>query len=109
MEAATIMNPCQKVRTNIKDVTKYITSFQPTQQSAALELLFSQAMGFIFHLQLFTSTTDDMAVSHKVVWLGADEANPKNAPASGPDAIISARHFDALLEVTQNTGTKQWD
>ncbi len=103
------MSTCRTIRESIKDVTSYIAKYPVPQQSAALELLFSKAMSLIFHLTFFTSATDNAAVTHKVVWLGKNETNPSNAPASSSDTIIYARHFDVLMEVTQNTGTKQWD
>lgn len=102
------MSTCQEVRNNIKNLDAYIAPFPSNQRSAAVELLFSKAISFIFHLPFFTTANDDTTISQKVLWHGQDGTNLRKAPA-GADAIIFARHFDVLVEITQNTGTNQWN
>lgn len=63
----------------------------------------------MFHLPFYTLPTDNPQVQHKVVWHGEKEMCPRGAPGSCSDAIVFARHFDILMEVTQNTGVRQWD
>jgi len=102
------MNTCQEVRNNIKNLNAYLTPFPLDQQSAAVEQLFSNAVSLIFHLPFFTAGTDDAKISQKVIWFGHNGTNLRKAPA-GHDAIVFARHFDVLMEITQNTGTQQWN
>lgn len=104
------MNPCQVIRTNIKKIDAYLANYQAgLQQSAALEVLFSKSMSYIFHVPFFTVATNKTSVLHKVVWNGEKEVNPVAAPGGGSDAIVFARNFDVLLEITLNTGARQWD
>ena len=102
------MTTCQEVRNNIKDLNTYFTPIPLDQRSAAVELLFSKAMSLIFHLPFFTTASDDATKSYKVIWFGDDGTTLRKAPA-GADAVVLARHFDVLMEVTQNTGTRQWN
>ncbi|MGD0996663.1 MAG: AlwI family type II restriction endonuclease [Candidatus Bathyarchaeia archaeon] len=103
------MSACQTIRKNIKDVDSFIASFRHEEQSARVELLFSKALSYMFHLPFYTFPTNNPYVQHKVVWYGEKEMCPIGAPANYPDAIVYARHFDVLMEVTRNTGTRQWD
>jgi len=103
------VSTCREVRNNIKNLNAYIANFPAgQQQSAAVEMLFAKAMKFMFHLPYFTSTTDNAAISKKVIWYGRHGTNLVQAPP-GADAIVFARHFDVLVEVTQTTGTVQWN
>src|SRR3972149_637313 len=103
------MQNCSAIRQAIKHINTYVTGFPITHRSAAIEQLFSEAMGYMFHLKLFTILTDNSNINHKVVWLGQDAPILKNAPAFGPDAVVFARHFDVLVEMTLKTGALQWD
>ncbi len=104
------MNDCQKMRTTLKNIDSFLSHFQDNiQRSSALEQLFTQAMSLMFHLPYFDSATDFKNTVNKVVWLGQDGKTLQNAPANGSDAIVYARDFDVLLEITECTGTKQWD
>jgi hypothetical protein len=102
------MSACETARQNIRDISAYVRKFPHEQQSAAVELLFSKAVSFVFHLPFYTSENDDQNILNRVVWNGHDEIAPVCGTNAGADTIVFARDFDILLEVTRLTGANQW-
>lgn len=103
------MSICESTLLNIKNIDSYLARF-PTadQKSAAVEMLISRAIAFMFHLPFYTSETNDMAVEHKVVWNGRGETAPVCGPSGGSDTNVYARDSDILVEITQRTKANQW-
>lgn len=108
-EANQQVSTCQTTQNDIKNIDAFLANFPRVEHSARIEVLFSKALGYMFHLPFYTSVTNDPSKQHKVIWFGENELAPRCAPGNCSDAIVFARHFDVLMEVTQNTGTRQWD
>lgn len=102
------MSTCETARQNIRNINAYVTNFPHEQRSAAVELLFSKALSFVFHLPFYTSENNDQNILNKVVWNGHDETAPVCGANTGADTIVFARDFDILVEITRLTGANQW-
>ncbi len=102
------MSTCETVRQNIRDINAYVAKFSHEQRSAAVELLFSKALSFVFHLPFYTSENNDSNVLNKIVWNGQNESAPICSANTGADSIVFARNFDVLVEITRRTGANQW-
>lgn len=102
------MSSCETVLSDVGNFTGYVNRYPREQRSAAIELLISKAIAFMFHLPFFTSETNDLLVVHKVVWNGRNETAPICGPGGASDTNLFARHIDFLVEITLRTGANQW-
>lgn len=104
------MSDCSSTLEKIRHLEEFLNPIaQPDKKSAVAEFLISQAISYMFHLELYNSKTDVKTVKHKVVWNGYMEKDKVSCgPNTGADTNVYARDFDVLVEVTRRDEANQW-